>query len=177
VTLLRKPLYRFLLWAGIVIVVAAATGFAGLAWWLIVAIVFCVWVVLTVVERRLDRASTPREAAPEATAAVPAPEPIVAAAPAAVDAPEPVRRRRFLPTAAARPEPGPAPTAVVAHGEKQWSIWALDKVARENTNTDAELRFLVLSLQEYADADGLLPLQFDPLVRESFGELLGIATV
>jgi hypothetical protein len=165
-----------LLWAGIVIVVAAATGFAGLAWWLIVAIVFGVWVVLTIVERRLDRASIPHEAVPEADAPAPA---VAVEAPPEPELVPTGRRRRFLPTAPSRPESAPArtpmPATVVVRGEKQWSIWALDKVARENT--DAELRFLVLSLQEYANADGLLPLQFDPLVRESFGELLGIATV
>jgi hypothetical protein len=178
VRLFDKPLYRFLVWAGTLVVVAAITGAIGLSWWLIVVCVFGAWVVLTIVERRLDRSSAAHRAEAPAEPPEPATSEAIAPEPAALEAaaPEPAarefgRRRRFLP--ASRPESVPGPEPSVSLEEKQWSIWALDKVARENT--DAELRYLVLSLQEYADTDGLLPLQFDPLVRESFGELLGIA--
>jgi len=166
VSFLRKPRYRFVLWAVILVAVAAVTGILGLDWWLIVVIVFAVWVVLTIVERRLDRAAE-RPAPVEVAPAVAPPPPV--SQPEAATPEVPVARRRRLrsprtavPVSAAAPSP---------EGEKQWSIWTLDRVARETT--DAELRFLVLSLQEYADSDGMLPLQFDPLVRESFGELLG----
>ena len=57
--------------------------------------------------------------------------------------------------------------------EKRWSIWTLERLARE-TGED-ELVFLVTELHDYADIDGLLPVQFDPLVRESFGRFLGSA--
>jgi hypothetical protein len=33
-----------------------------------------------------------------------------------------------------------------------------------------------MHLREFANADGMLPETFDPLVRESFGELLTHAT-
>jgi hypothetical protein len=170
VTLFRKPLYRFVVWAAILVAVAAATAAAGLSWWLIAAIVFAVWIAETIVERRLDGAvHAPAFAAGDGPAVS---EAGAAAAPAQAVAPS-TRRRRFLPPSAPAASQAAA-AAAPPHGEKQWSIWALDKVARETP--DAELRFLVLSLQEYADADGMLPLQFDPLVRESFGELLGVAT-
>jgi hypothetical protein len=184
----HKPLYRFIVWAAILIAVAAVTAVAGLAWWLIVGILFAVWLVETGVERMLEARSLRTEAVvdkaeplpdpvPEPVAPLPPPEPVVltpAVEPVTVTSP---RRRRFLPSPpAAASSQTPLPVAPPApQGERQWSIWALDKVARETP--DAELRYLVLSLQEYADADGLLPLQFDPLVRESFGELLGIAAV
>ena len=52
----------------------------------------------------------------------------------------------------------------------------LERVAREVAGADAvkdeELSFLLMYLREYAGADGTLPLDFDALVRETFGELL-----
>jgi glucose dehydrogenase len=165
VSLLRRPRYRFVLWAVILIAVAAVTGIVGLDWWLIVVIVFGVWIVLTIIERRLDRA--PERPVATAPAPVVAPPPL--SEPDAPRAEVPLTRRRRL--LSPRQPVAVTASAPVADGEKQWSIWTLDRVARETS--DAELRFLVLSLQEYADSDGMLPLQFDPLVRESFGELLG----
>jgi len=53
----------------------------------------------------------------------------------------------------------------------RWNIWALERVAREHPESE-ELGFLVLSLREFADSAGQLPTDFDPLVRESFGDLL-----
>ena len=38
-----------------------------------------------------------------------------------------------------------------------------------------ELVYLTVSLRDFADANGLLPAGFDPLVRESFGSLLPLA--
>ena len=165
---LRRPRYRFVLWAVVLVAVAAATAIAGLDWWLIVLVVFGVWLVLTIVERRIDRAaSRPR---PVREPSAPAPEATAAPVETNAETAAPARRRRLLAPRPAASQPAPAAPAVPA-GVRQWCNWTLDRVARETT--DAELRFLVLSLQEYADADGMLPLQFDPLVRESFGELLG----
>jgi hypothetical protein len=191
VQLLDTPRHRFALWTAVLIAVAAVTWIADLQWWLILVVVFGTWIVLIAIERRLERRTQAEPAAgepvaetntEEAPTAEPEPEPQPApepAPPAPTLPPEPSRRRRLLPTPSVRGS-APAPVAVGAgtavaarpQPQKQWSIWTLDKVARETT--DAELRYLVLSLQEYADADGMLPLQFDPLVRESFGELLGI---
>ena len=37
---------------------------------------------------------------------------------------------------------------------------------------DEELAFLLLELRQFANADGQLSVDFDPVVRESFGELI-----
>jgi hypothetical protein len=56
---------------------------------------------------------------------------------------------------------------------RQWNVWELDRAARESGRTSEERDFLLLYLRDYAGPDGLLPLDFDALVRESFGDLLG----
>jgi hypothetical protein len=61
----------------------------------------------------------------------------------------------------------------VAVEPRQWNIWELDRVARDSGSSDEERDFLLLYLRDYAGPDGLLPLDFDALVRESFGDLLG----
>ena len=38
---------------------------------------------------------------------------------------------------------------------------------------DEERQFLLMYLREFADSDGMLPIDFDNLVRDSFGELVG----
>ena len=38
---------------------------------------------------------------------------------------------------------------------------------------DEERSFLLMYLREFAGPDGLLPADFDALVRDSFGDLLG----
>ena len=48
---------------------------------------------------------------------------------------------------------------------------------REQAGDNDELGFLVTYLRDYANPDGMLPMNFDSLVRESFGDLLGYATV
>jgi hypothetical protein len=43
---------------------------------------------------------------------------------------------------------------------------------REHASENEELAYLLVYLREFANADGLLPLEFDSLVRESFGDHL-----
>ena len=38
---------------------------------------------------------------------------------------------------------------------------------------DVERTYLLMYLREYADAGGSLPVDFDGLVRDSFGDLVG----
>ena len=63
--------------------------------------------------------------------------------------------------------PGPA---------RRWSLWDLERLAREHSGADdvadEERSFLLLYLREFADADGLLPTDFDALVRDTFGSLV-----
>jgi hypothetical protein len=61
--------------------------------------------------------------------------------------------------------------------ERAWNVWELERLARAGTGTsavlDEERCYLLIYLRQFASADGMLPVQFDPLVREAFAELLG----
>jgi hypothetical protein len=60
-----------------------------------------------------------------------------------------------------------------------WNVWDLERKARESagadTARDEERSFLLMYLREFAAADGVLPVEFDPLVRETFGGLVETA--
>jgi hypothetical protein len=110
--------------------------------------------------------------------AEPEPEP-VAEYPQLVAVPEP--EPEPVPIAPAPPEPVRQPSTVVpigvAAGPRQWNLWDLERLTREHTGSDVaqdeERQFLLMYLREFADTAGLLPLDFDGLVRDSFGELVG----
>jgi hypothetical protein len=107
--------------------------------------------------------------------------------------PEPVPERPQLtavPEPEPEPEPEPAPVASeprpepstvvpigVGAGPRQWNLWDLERLTREHAGDDVaqdeERQFLLMYLREFADSAGLLPLDFDGLVRDSFGELVG----
>ena len=59
---------------------------------------------------------------------------------------------------------------------REWNLWELERLARahtlENPEREDELGFLLMYLRDFANADGVLPLDFDPLVRDSFAEIL-----
>ncbi len=61
-------------------------------------------------------------------------------------------------------------------GPREWNLWDLERRAREQAGRDPlrdeEWGALFVYLREYATPDGMLPVDFDDLVRESFGELL-----
>ena len=178
VTILRRPLSRFVLWATVIVAVAVAAGAAGLDWWLIVVVVFVAWGAVTLAERALalpaaDRVRAPRVHAPvhdvsEDTGEIEGVKVISRAPePAPVATPEPVRepeRRRPAPP----PPAAPAPAAVKTDNR---NIWVLERIAKAHPERE-ELEFLVISLREYAGSDGTLSAEFDSLVRESFGDLL-----
>jgi hypothetical protein len=181
VVLLRRPLPRFLLWALVLVGVALATGLGGLAWWWIVLIELAAWALVTLAERAISNrlsapagrrqweptvapaAAAPAEVAPAElpTVVAPAPEP-VASATAPVGQP----RRRL-----GRPPVRATPARQQQRAPVRWNIWSLERVAREHPESE-ELGYLVLSLRDFADSAGQLPADFDPLVRESFGDLL-----
>jgi hypothetical protein len=61
---------------------------------------------------------------------------------------------------------------------REWNIWDLERRAREQASDaarDQEWAALLMHLREFANADGVLPLQFDGLVRESFSKLIQAA--
>jgi len=104
------------------------------------------------------------EPEPPRLVSVPEPEP----------EPEPVR----VPAIEPEPEPEPTPAAAVIRigGPRQWNVWDLERVAREHAGgdpvADEERTFLLMYLRDFARADGLLPADFDDLVRQSFGGLV-----
>jgi hypothetical protein len=134
--------------------------------------------------------SAPVEAEPQPEpAAAPAPEPVAPPTPEPEPlhvVEEPVRVLRPVPTPAPEPEPAPAavepePQTVVAlplsSEPRQWNLWDLERLTREHAGADAardeERSFLLMYLRDFAGPDGLLPIDFDGLVRDSFGDLVG----
>ena len=61
---------------------------------------------------------------------------------------------------------------------REWNIWELERMARAQAGDparDQEWAALFMHLREFANADGVLPAQFDDLVRESFSRLIQAA--
>ena len=87
-------------------------------------------------------------------------------------------RPRFLqrPARAAAPPVPPAPPP--SPPAREWNIWDLERRAREQAGDalrDEEWSALFTHLRAYASTDGVLPKEFDDLVRESFGQLIEAA--
>jgi hypothetical protein len=111
-------------------------------------------------------------------------------APQAAEEPRPSRRRLQPVRSAAPPPPEPpapaAPTEVEgapvvplwarSSQPREWNLWDLERIARAQTRRDPERfeewSYLFLNLRRFANADGVLPAEFDGLVREYFGGLL-----
>jgi type IV secretory pathway VirB10-like protein len=81
----------------------------------------------------------------------------------------------------ARPEPQPEAARVVAfipasEGPREWNLWELERAAREHATDDVvrneERSYLLMYLREFAGPDGILPTDFDGLVRDAFGDVL-----
>jgi hypothetical protein len=106
---------------------------------------------------------------------VPEPEPVAVERPALAAVPE------LVPVPEPEPAPAPAPSTVVpigvGAGPRQWNLWDLERLTREHSGPDPlqdeERQYLLMYLRDFADADGVLPIDFDGLVRDSFGELVG----
>jgi hypothetical protein len=83
-----------------------------------------------------------------------------------------------IPPAAARA----APAAVVdlrrraTATARRWNLWDLERLAQNELRLDPqrlqELSYLFVHMRQFASPDGTLPTEFDPLVRESLGDLL-----
>jgi hypothetical protein len=110
---------------------------------------------------------------------VPAPEPVpvlqaVPALPAVEErVPEP-------PAPAPAPAPPPAVIPLLPAAPQEWNLWELERLARAHSGVDTardeERGFMLIYLREFASADGSLPTDFDALVREAFGDVMGAAT-
>ena len=106
-------------------------------------------------------------------------EPVAPLEPALTLAPPPPEPE---PDPEPRREPEPPPTVVPLVPRettpRAWNLWELERLAEQLDGGSAgeERRLLLLHLREYADPAGDLPLEFDPLIREAFGEgLAGLA--
>jgi hypothetical protein len=108
-----------------------------------------------------------------------APEPPPAAAvlevvPASVPDPQP--QPEAEPAAAAPAAAAPVRTLPL-RGPREWNLWDLERLTREHSGHDVfrdeERTYLLMYLRDFANADGILPVDFDGLVRDSFGDLVG----
>jgi hypothetical protein len=86
------------------------------------------------------------------------------------------------PEPARAPEPvAPAVVTLASRDTRprEWNLWELERLTRESSGSDPALdeerNYLLMYLREFANADGALPLDFDGLVRDSFGDLIGVA--
>ena len=133
------------------------------------------------------------EPEPVAVAVEPEPEPETEPEPERVLEPEAVPERVLQPVPDLEPEHEPEPEPElepaaaaepvvvvpigIAVGPRSWNLWDLERLSRESAGHDAvrdeERTFLLMYLREFADPDGVLPDDFDSLVRDSFGDLVG----
>ena len=113
------------------------------------------------------------------------PERVAEVVPETAPEPEPVRPPVQLVEAPPPPEPVRTPAPVAARstvvelpsrGPREWNLWDLERRARErageDANRDEEWAALFVNLREYASPDGMLPPEFDDLIRDSFGDLV-----
>jgi len=124
------------------------------------------------VERAPKPEPEPQVATPEP---VPEPEPerppLVAVAPPPPAAPEPV-------VVVPPPPPEPAVVSLASRDTRprEWNLWDLERLTRERSGDDPERseerNYLLMYLREFASPDGALPVDFDGLVRDAFGDLL-----
>jgi hypothetical protein len=178
---------RFLIEAAFIIAVAVFAGIEDLGTWWIIGLVAAAWLLVALFELAWWRffrrpaakaaAQRPVRAEPEPAVeriveAPPAPRPRLVAPPPSPPPPpsEPERE----------PEPEPEPETVaylpVREDPREWNLWELERVVRDNAGDDVaqneERAYLLMYLREFAGSDGTLPTDFDGLVRDAFGDLL-----
>jgi hypothetical protein len=125
--------------------------------------------VPTVVIPPVPAAETPPK--PESDPAPPPSVPHITAAPPLPPEPEPERV----------PEPVEEPAPAVAYlpmsdSPREWNLWELERATRDHAGDDVarneERSYLLMYLREFAGPDGVLPTDFDGLVRDAFGDVL-----
>jgi type IV secretory pathway VirB10-like protein len=128
----------------------------------------------TVRLREQPAVETPREPEPE-----PEPQPEIRREPPRVVAvPPPPPEPEPEPEAQPEPEPEPARVTFIGanDGPREWNLWELERAARDNASGDLarneERSYLLMYLREFAGPDGILPTDFDGLVRDAFGDVL-----
>ncbi len=182
---------RFLIQAGFIIAVAVVAGIERVGTWSIIGLVAGAWIVVAIVEIGLwvRHATARRPAAQPATEperpkqppVLKRPEPRLERVP--VPTPEPPRIAAAPPPPAPEPEPEPEPEPAVAYlplneEPREWNLWELERASRDHASEDVarneERAYLLIYLREFAGPDGVLPADFDGLVRDAFGDLLRV---
>jgi type IV secretory pathway VirB10-like protein len=193
---------RFIVEAGFIIAVAVIAGIERLSTWWIIAVVAGAWLIVAAVEiavwarnvvaRQPQAVDEPADPEPAPTPAYTSPAvPVQPQPPVETQEAEPEPEPeppRIVAVPALPPEPEPEPEAepeeperVVAFlpandGPREWNLWELERAARDHGGDDVarneERSYLLMYLREFAGPDGILPADFDALVRESFGDVL-----
>jgi outer membrane biosynthesis protein TonB len=187
---------RYAAEAAVVLLVALGAALVGLAAAAVVALALLTSALVVVLERayageaaRVEGGEVEELSGEPVAAPVPAPEPdpepelavsrrsaraILATGPPPAEPRVAEPAREPEPERAPEPPPEPVPEPLVAAQEREWSVWALQRIVRDHPEDPRhqEWTALVLSLREFARADGTLPVEFDALVREAFGRLL-----
>jgi len=178
---------RFLIEAGFIIAVAVIAGIQRLGTVWIVAVMAAAWLLVAAVEITISRRRARAEAKPVAGRPLVRPEP--PAAPRA-DEPEPEPEHPRIVALPPPPPPQPLPPPPpplepepekvvplpAPASPREWNLWELERVAREHASGDVardeERAYLLMYLREFAGPDGVLPSDFDGLVRDAFGDVL-----
>jgi hypothetical protein len=146
---------------------------------------------VTVLEPAPSAEHPPTPTPPEPAPPTPEPAPPVPEPEPTPEPGEPVPQLELVPEPGREPEPedepepsAPEPVAAVTYlqprvdgaATREWNVWELERIAREiegrDPARDEELAFLLIELRQFANADGQLAPSFDPVVRDSFGDLL-----
>ena len=102
----------------------------------------------------------------------PEPEPMLQSVPD--PPPEPESESEAEPESGVEPQPQVAYLPRADGAPREWNVWELERLAREREGQDPaheeELAFLLVELRQFANADGHLPVTFDPIVRDAFGD-------
>jgi hypothetical protein len=135
-------------------------------------------------ERAVPTPAPPKRAPkPPKLAAAPEPKP-PPKPPTLVPEPKPPTLAPPPPAPVPEPVPVPEPSTVVPITSRdvrprEWNLWELERLTREGGGQDRALdeerNYLLMYLREFANPDGALPVDFDGLVRDSFGDLIGAA--
>ena len=181
---------RYAAEAGFLVLVAVGAALAELRPLAIIILMVGAWLLVLLIERAswretgrtADRVEPVSDVAPVSATQ---PGPAVTTRPldlpgleepASSQAPAPApSRSRFLQRparAAAPPVPAAPPAPPPA---REWNIWDLERLARQEAGDvprDEEWSALFTHLRSFANADGVLPKEFDHLVRASFGQLI-----
>jgi type IV secretory pathway VirB10-like protein len=188
---------RFLIEAGFIVAVAVVAGVADLSTWAIIGAVAAAWILVALVEMAVWARHAGRR---KTVGPTPAAEPPVLAEREPIDVVPQSREAPAAPKIAAAPPPpepepapeepepettpGPEPEVAylpAAEAPREWNLWELERVARDNATDDVakneERAYLLMYLREFAGPDGMLPADFDGLVRDAFGDLLRVVAL